>query len=276
MRPRGRRVRRSTCWPRTRRWRDRPWARWPPRSAPTALTPDGEGLRQGGRRGVRVAAMSVAHFIDDLVDGTLVIVPGDRADIVVGEPRRDPRRGLPGRRRDRADRRLRARRGRPQAAGGGAVPGDRDRRPAPIPPPRRCTTSAPSSPRRASARWPRRCRSFESAVDPLEIAGADRPRAPAADHADHVRVRAVERARASRRHIVLPEGDDDRVLQAADVLLRRDVVDLTILGDPDEHARPGRGARARPAGGARSWTRSSRRTASASPRSTTTCESTRA
>jgi phosphate acetyltransferase len=33
---------------------------------------------------------------------------------------------------------------------------------------------------------------------------------------------------------VLPEGDDDRVLQAADVLLRREVVDLTLLGDPDE------------------------------------------
>jgi phosphate acetyltransferase len=33
---------------------------------------------------------------------------------------------------------------------------------------------------------------------------------------------------------VLPEGDDDRILQAADILLRRSVVDLTVLGDVDE------------------------------------------
>lgn len=43
----------------------------------------------------------------------------------------------------------------------------------------------------------------------------------------------IERARADRRHIVLPEGDDDRVLRAADSLLKRGVAELTILGDPD-------------------------------------------
>lgn len=43
----------------------------------------------------------------------------------------------------------------------------------------------------------------------------------------------VERARSQRRHIVLPEGDDDRILQAADRLLRRNVVDLTLLGRSD-------------------------------------------
>jgi phosphate acetyltransferase len=42
----------------------------------------------------------------------------------------------------------------------------------------------------------------------------------------------VDRAVADRRHIVLPEGDDDRVLRAADILLRRGVADLTLLGDP--------------------------------------------
>ena len=40
----------------------------------------------------------------------------------------------------------------------------------------------------------------------------------------------IDRARSDRKHIVLPEGEDDRILQAADRLLRRDVVDLTILG----------------------------------------------
>src|SRR5205823_369849 len=39
--------------------------------------------------------------------------------------------------------------------------------------------------------------------------------------------------RVKPAHIVLPEGEDDRVLTAADILLRRGVVGLTILGDPD-------------------------------------------
>ncbi len=41
----------------------------------------------------------------------------------------------------------------------------------------------------------------------------------------------VERARADRRHIVLPEGDDDRILRAAATLEARGVAELTILGD---------------------------------------------
>ena len=40
----------------------------------------------------------------------------------------------------------------------------------------------------------------------------------------------LERARAERRHIVLAEGDEDRVLRAASTLLSRHVVDLTLLG----------------------------------------------
>lgn len=42
----------------------------------------------------------------------------------------------------------------------------------------------------------------------------------------------IDRAVADRRHIVLPEGEDERVLRAADILLRRGVADLTLLGDP--------------------------------------------
>ncbi|MGW0029197.1 phosphate acetyltransferase [Streptomyces sp. NPDC003314] len=41
----------------------------------------------------------------------------------------------------------------------------------------------------------------------------------------------LEQARADRRRVVLPEGTEERVLRAADVLLRRDVCDLTLLGD---------------------------------------------
>ncbi|MBC8033045.1 MAG: phosphate acetyltransferase [Chitinophagaceae bacterium] len=41
------------------------------------------------------------------------------------------------------------------------------------------------------------------------------------------------RAKASRKHIVLPEGDDDRILKAAARLINQEMVYLTILGNPD-------------------------------------------
>jgi phosphate acetyltransferase len=42
----------------------------------------------------------------------------------------------------------------------------------------------------------------------------------------------LDRARAQRRHIVLPEGEEERILRAADTLLRRGVAEITVLGDP--------------------------------------------
>lgn len=41
----------------------------------------------------------------------------------------------------------------------------------------------------------------------------------------------LERARSDRRHIVLPEGEDDRILRAAAIVLQRRLADLTLLGD---------------------------------------------
>ncbi|TFB97577.1 MULTISPECIES: phosphate acetyltransferase [Cryobacterium] len=44
----------------------------------------------------------------------------------------------------------------------------------------------------------------------------------------------LERARKNRKRIVMPEGDDDRILRAAATLLARDVADITILGEEFE------------------------------------------
>ncbi len=41
----------------------------------------------------------------------------------------------------------------------------------------------------------------------------------------------IDRARADRKRIVLPEGDEERILRAASTLLSRNVVDLILLGD---------------------------------------------
>lgn len=46
----------------------------------------------------------------------------------------------------------------------------------------------------------------------------------------------VKRAKEKKKHIVLPEGDDDRILQAADALLKQNIVDLTILGNKESIA----------------------------------------
>jgi phosphate acetyltransferase len=42
----------------------------------------------------------------------------------------------------------------------------------------------------------------------------------------------IDRARSAARHIVLPEGEEPRILTAAEQLLRRGVVRLTLLGSP--------------------------------------------
>ncbi|MEV1009499.1 phosphate acetyltransferase [Streptomyces sp. NPDC049881] len=72
---------------------------------------------------------------------------------------------------------------------------------------------------------------FETRVDTaalterLSVARGDRVTPMMFEH------ELIERARADRRHVVLPEGEEERVLRAAEVLLRRGVCDLTLLGD---------------------------------------------
>ncbi|HKJ06611.1 MAG TPA: phosphate acetyltransferase [Flavobacteriaceae bacterium] len=44
----------------------------------------------------------------------------------------------------------------------------------------------------------------------------------------------LQRAKNSRKHIVLPEGNDDRIITAAARLIEMDIVDLTILGEYDK------------------------------------------
>ncbi len=44
----------------------------------------------------------------------------------------------------------------------------------------------------------------------------------------------VERAKADRQRIVLPEGTEERTLKAANQILTDGVADLILLGNPDE------------------------------------------
>jgi phosphate acetyltransferase len=44
----------------------------------------------------------------------------------------------------------------------------------------------------------------------------------------------VRRTKQKRRHIVLPEGTEERILRAAEIVLLRDICDITLLGNAEE------------------------------------------
>jgi phosphate acetyltransferase len=44
----------------------------------------------------------------------------------------------------------------------------------------------------------------------------------------------VKKAKANKQHIVLPEGEEERILNAAETLLRREAVDITLLGNENQ------------------------------------------
>ncbi|MDO5619211.1 phosphate acetyltransferase [Kocuria sp.] len=184
-------------------------------------------------QGVKIAAMTVEHFLDQLVEGELVIVPGDRSDVLMSclASALSP--------------------GRPTPAGmlltGGLLPGELvqsfiQQAPFPVLTTDKDTYQAAKrvartrgrlsnrSPRKAAAalgEWSRRI-DVQELVARLDL---ERPvrRTPLRFLHD-----LVEAARSDRKNIVLPEGDDPRVLRAAEIIHRRNFCDLTILGNPDE------------------------------------------
>ncbi len=44
----------------------------------------------------------------------------------------------------------------------------------------------------------------------------------------------TQKARSQKKHIVLPEAEDERILKAAEFLVHQEIVNLTLLGDPQE------------------------------------------
>jgi phosphate acetyltransferase len=74
---------------------------------------------------------------------------------------------------------------------------------------------------------------FESHVDTDALSAAIRVSAPQQMTPSLFKYELIRRARQSRKRIVLPEGLDERILRAADALIRLEAVDLTILGPID-------------------------------------------
>ncbi|WP_069765606.1 phosphate acetyltransferase [Streptomyces sp. LUP47B] len=75
---------------------------------------------------------------------------------------------------------------------------------------------------------------FERYADTVDL--ARRVSAPSSDRLTPMMFehKLLETARSDKRRVVLPEGTEPRVLHAAEVLLRRGVCDLTLLGPVDQ------------------------------------------
>ncbi|WKX72676.1 phosphate acetyltransferase [Streptomyces sp. XD-27] len=196
------------------------------------LLGDGSGLSRDVRDFVFGGAM-LPTFLPALTDGCLVVTPGDRADLIIGA--------------------LAA-----HSAGAPPIAGvllTLDERPGPdiLALASRLAPGTPvvSVPGKSfptaeqlfalegklHAGTPRKAETalglFERHVDTAEltnrisVARSSRVTPMMFEH------ELIERSRADRRRVVLPEGTEERVLRAADVLLRRDVCDLTLLGEEE-------------------------------------------
>lgn len=185
--------------------------------------------------GLVVAAMTLPHVLDRLFEGALVITPGDRPEIVLGVLSAHSSANFP-------------------QISGIVLNGGLDLAPQvqrlldglsvslPIVATELGTHSATTVLTNRRGRLdkdsPRKIATAlslfadhvdgEELLDLLEVAHTSAVTPLMFEH------QLLDTARADPRHIVLPEGEDDRILRAADLLLRRNIVELTILGDPRE------------------------------------------
>ncbi|MFE5583970.1 phosphate acetyltransferase [Kitasatospora sp. NPDC056531] len=196
------------------------------------LLGDAAGLARDVRGFVFGGAM-LPTFLDALTEGALVVTPGDRADLVVGSLAAHAA-------------------GAPPIAGVlltlGQHPGPNvmalaarlaPGTPVAVVPEGSWPTAATLThlEGKLTAASPRKAETalglFELHVDTAELTNrieVDRSERVTPMMFEH---ELLERARAGRRHVVLPEGAEERVLRAAEILLRRNICDLTLLGEID-------------------------------------------
>jgi phosphate acetyltransferase len=184
---------------------------------------------------LKVAAMKVPNFLDHIGEGSLIITPGDRADIIVAGMAASFSTSYP------------------QIAGllltGGLEPEAQITRLIegiePFSQPVLCVktdtfeTAVNASGVKAalSAENDRKIATalgiFERYVDlpmlekRIEVVRSER-RTPIMFEYE-----LIQRAKADRKHIVLPEGEEERILRASEILLKRSVADITLLGNAE-------------------------------------------
>jgi phosphate acetyltransferase len=184
----------------------------------------------------KIAAMTMEHFLDHVEDGDLIIVPGDRDDIILASLSTLFSANYP------------------NLAGillsGGFIPG---------PNTMRLLTGRDHCIPLLSVDSDTYTTTRDVAAVPALINPGDERKIALAlglfeNHVNGEQIRKMaaltatpdtvtpvmfeyglfERARSVKKHIVLPESSDERILRATEILLRRNVVDITLLGNPDE------------------------------------------
>jgi len=215
---------------------DQPTVRDISRGLRAELISGDDALLDGEVRNVKIAAMELPNFLDHLEEGSLVITPGDRSDIILGTLA--------------ADRSISY----PRVAGmvltGNLKPAPQVQRlieglqSSPVPVlgvgTDTFTTAMNVSSVRPSLSVENK-RKIAVALGIMEFA-VDVPELlerAAVTRSGRVtplmfQYELIRRAKLQRRHIVLPEGAEERILRAAEIILLRDVCDITLLGDPTE------------------------------------------
>ena len=195
-------------------------------------------MREAGN--YKVAAMHLPNFLDHVEDGSLVITPGDRADIILGSLATLFSENFP------------------NISGlvlsGGIEPASQVNHlingfpKAPVPILKVSsdthTTSmnidairaviAPNNHRKIATALG----TFESYVDFEALTSRIEVTRSTTVTPLMFEYELISRAKANRQHIVLPEGTEDRILQATEILLRRNVAEITLLGNEEKiHAK---------------------------------------
>jgi phosphate acetyltransferase len=185
---------------------------------------------------IKIAAMELPHFLNHIEEGILVITPGDRSDIILGSITADMSRSYP------------------RIAGllltGGIQPAEQilklldglDVSPVPV---FSVGTDTFTTAMNVHAVQPSivqgDTRKIAAALGMVE-ASVDLPALMKQIAVTRSKKRTplmfqhelIERSKRQRRHIVLPEGEEDRILRAAEIVKLRGVCDVTLLGNQEE------------------------------------------
>jgi phosphate acetyltransferase len=195
---------------------------------------DGDALHQVVSN-YKIAAMEIPDFLRYVEDGCLIITPGDRSDIILASLAADVSSAFP------------------RVAGllltGGLQPAEKVRdlieglrrtKVAILQVPTDTFTTAMQVSRIESSLLPGDDRKIAAALGVFEAhVDLEELRARAAvHHSERVtplmfEYELIRRAKSRRQRIVLPEGGDERILRAAEILSLRKVADLTLLGNPE-------------------------------------------
>jgi phosphate acetyltransferase len=187
-------------------------------------------------RDIKIAAMNLPHFLDYIAEGTLIITPGDRSDVILGSLATSVSETYP------------------NIAGllltGGLplepqvqrlIKGLQKKSPVPIFSVETDTyTTAMNASSVRAALTPENHRKIAAALGVFEshvnsTAIENRIKVVRSTRVTPImfEYKLIERAKLNRQHIVLPEGHDERILRASEILLNRQVVDITLLGNKE-------------------------------------------